>query len=111
MNSYNHFVFGSMGYWFYEYLLGFKNADDSVGYSKINIKPYFDDRIKSANGSYDSKNGKITVSFDHLDDNTIKYSIETRKGVVVFFNFDNQILEKTIIEAGDFILYNFILLK
>ena len=108
MNSYNHFVFGSTGYWFFEYMLGFKNSEFGIGYNKIKISPYFDKRIQSAKGSYDSVSGKISAKFEY-DNDKIKYTISFNKNVVPEFSFNNVVLSNTKTEMGDMVNYEFIL--
>lgn len=65
MVSFNHYSFGSVGKFYYQYILGIQPAEP--GFAKIKIQPHFDDRIGKFSGSY--KN--IRVAYDgkmlHID--------------------------------------------
>ena len=59
MVSFNHYSFGSVGKFYYQYILGIKPA--APGFEKVRIQPYFDERIGSFSGSFHSRNGEIKV--------------------------------------------------
>ncbi len=67
MNSFNHYSFGSCGEWFFEYMLGVKPTE--AGFKKIKVQPYVDKsgKVKKASGSFDSVNGKISVSWQKIE--------------------------------------------
>ena len=58
MVSFNHYSFGSVGKFYYQYILGIQPAEP--GFAKIKIQPHFDDRIGKFSGRY--KN--IHVAYD-----------------------------------------------
>ncbi len=58
MVSFNHYSFGSVGKFYYEYILGIKPIQK--GFSKIRIEPHIDARIGAFSGRYRD----ISVSFD-----------------------------------------------
>ena len=60
MVSFNHYSFGSVGKFYYQYILGIKPA--APGFEKVRIQPYFDKRIGAFSGSFRSRNGEIKVS-------------------------------------------------
>jgi alpha-L-rhamnosidase len=71
MVSFNHYAFGSVGYFYYAYLLGIHA--EAPGFAKLRIQPVIDERIGSVDGSYESgaglirsawkaENGKVEVS-------------------------------------------------
>ncbi|MGI6315370.1 MAG: family 78 glycoside hydrolase catalytic domain [Christensenellales bacterium] len=62
MVSFNHYSFGSVGKFYYQYILGIKPA--VPGFAKVRIRPFIDERIGSFSGSYHSRNGEIKVSCD-----------------------------------------------
>lgn len=62
MVSFNHYSFGSVGKFYYKYILGISPLEP--GYRKIRIAPHIDDRIGSFEGSYESRSGKIFVKYD-----------------------------------------------
>ena len=58
MVSFNHYSFGSVGKFYYQYILGIQPL--TPGFEKIKIQPHIDSRIGSFSGSYRD----ISVSFD-----------------------------------------------
>ena len=58
MVSFNHYSFGSVGKFYYEYILGIKSLEP--GFKNIQIQPHFDKRI----GTFEGKYRDIKVSFD-----------------------------------------------
>lgn len=57
--SNNHFMLGHLMEWFYTGLAGIKQADNSVAYNKIEIKPQPVGDVTSAKASYHSVYGEI----------------------------------------------------
>ena len=74
MVSFNHYSFGSVGEFYYQYILGIKPLEP--GYKKIQIKPIVDKRIGNVSGSYLSKSGLISISYYH-NNNQLIINIET----------------------------------
>ncbi len=93
MVSFNHYSFGAVGEFYYQYILGIKPLEP--GYSKIKIEPYIDKRLGNVSGSYLSRAGLIKVAYEYLENNTIKYSIEVpSKSVIKLPNKEAEIVEK-----------------
>ncbi|HTG56417.1 MAG TPA: alpha-L-rhamnosidase C-terminal domain-containing protein, partial [Niabella sp.] len=62
MNSFNHYSFGSVNEWMFEYMAGIKPA--AAGFKKIIIRPEIaDSSINYVKASYHSINGKIESSW------------------------------------------------
>ena len=61
MVSFNHYSFGSVGKFYYQYILGIKPA--APGFKALRIQPYIDKRIGAFSGSFRSRSGEIRVSF------------------------------------------------
>ena len=59
MNSHNHPMYGAVGYWFYAYLCGVKPLEG--GYSRVEIKPYYPEKLFSAQCALDTGKGQIAV--------------------------------------------------
>ena len=74
MVSFNHYSFGSVGEFYYQYILGIKPLEP--GYKKIQIKPIVDKRIGNVSGSYLSKSGLISINY-YYDNNQLIINIET----------------------------------
>ncbi|KAB1438681.1 alpha-L-rhamnosidase [Candidatus Galacturonibacter soehngenii] len=57
MVSFNHYAFGSVGEFYYQYILGIRPM--LPGYEKLHFEPYTDKRLGHVNGSYMSCKGEI----------------------------------------------------
>ena len=67
MVSFNHYAFGSVGEFYYRYILGIQPLEP--GFSKVRIRPFVDTRLGNVRGSYRSRAGDITVSWQVQDGN------------------------------------------
>lgn len=74
MVSFNHYSFGSVGEFYYRYILGIKPL--KPGFEEISIHPYVDERLGRAKGSYKSVAGKISVSWEIKENETV-FDIDT----------------------------------
>lgn len=61
MVSFNHYAFGSVGEFYYRYILGIRPLES--GFSKVLIKPFMDKRLGAVSGSFQSRNGMIEVDW------------------------------------------------
>jgi hypothetical protein len=61
--SMNHCMLGHIQQWFYCDLLGIRQAEDSVAFRRIIIKPAFDTKVEWAKGHYDAVPGRIGVDW------------------------------------------------
>lgn len=61
MVSFNHYSFGSVGEFYYRYILGIQPLEP--GYAKISLHPFIDRRLGHAQGSYRSQVGEIRVAW------------------------------------------------
>jgi len=75
MNSFNHYSFGAVGAWMYNYSLGITRDEDSPGFKHFILQPEPDTtgKMKYAKGYYDSMYGRIESSWDIIKDNTCNY--------------------------------------
>lgn len=64
MNSRNHFAYGSLGEWFYEYLAGIRRDPGSEGFKHFLIAPLPAGNLQWAEASYHSPYGKIHSRWD-----------------------------------------------
>lgn len=65
--SFNHYAFGCVGDFIYRRVLGIQN--DGIGYNKILFAPEYDCPLISAQGTYQSINGKIEFEWCKNDGN------------------------------------------
>ncbi|PWG80819.1 family 78 glycoside hydrolase catalytic domain [Pararcticibacter amylolyticus] len=63
MNSFNHYAYGAIGDWMYRVMAGIDNAPGEIGYKKIRIRPHPGGGLTWCKASYDSVQGKISVSW------------------------------------------------
>lgn len=74
MVSFNHYSFGSVGEFYYRYILGIQPLEP--GYERIKIRPFVDARLGAAEGSYKSRAGEIRVAW-RVEDGSVKLSVTT----------------------------------
>lgn len=63
MVSFNHYSFGSVGKFYYQYILGITPLEP--GFRKVRIRPRPDPRVGNFSGSYRSRQGTIRVSLQY----------------------------------------------
>ena len=63
MNSHDHPMMGSVGSWFYKYLLGITPDWDRPGFAHFHINPYVPEGLTSAEGSLETVRGTVAVSW------------------------------------------------
>lgn len=63
-SSLNHCMFGHAQEWFQAYLLGIRQAEDSIGFEKLVIAPEVPDGLQEAKGHFDSPRGPIHVAWE-----------------------------------------------
>lgn len=65
MNSFNHYSFGAVGAWMYNYSLGIERDENSPGFQHFVLKPEVDTagNMTYAKGYYDSMYGRIESSW------------------------------------------------
>jgi len=99
MNSHNHPMLATVGSWFYKYLAGIQAKEQSPGFGRFIIKPYFLGKLDFVNASVNTLRGTI-VSKWKRDEETIEME------VTVPFNSEAEVYIPTFIEkSGTFIIY------
>lgn len=69
MNSANHvMLLGDLVIWYYENLAGIRNAEDSVGFRHIEMKPCFPEGLGRVAATYRSVSGVIGSSWERSND-------------------------------------------
>lgn len=66
MVSFNHYAFGSVGEFYYQYILGIR--PEKPGFAKLHFAPYPDERLGGVSGSYLSVEGKIESAWRYEPD-------------------------------------------
>lgn len=74
MNSFNHYSFGAVGSWMYNYSLGIQRDKNAPAFKHFLLKPTVDPsgEMKYAKGYYESLYGRIESSWS-VEDNSIIY--------------------------------------
>lgn len=80
MVSFNHYAFGSVGEFYYQYILGIKPL--VPGYQKVQLKPYVDPRLGKVEGSYLSRAGLIEVSWAYQAE-FIEFQFDTPVAAII----------------------------
>ena len=89
--SHNHPMFGSTVAYFFEYLLGIRQTDDSAGYSTLVIEPHCVSRFGYMKGSIQTPHGIVAVNYEKKN-NSVKFSISIPENTRAEFRFnDNKI--------------------
>lgn len=74
MVSFNHYSFGSVGEFYYRYILGIQPAEP--GFRRVSIAPIVDVRLGSADGAYHSRAGEIKVAWQ-VEGSEVRLQITT----------------------------------
>ena len=89
--SHSHPMFGSTVAYIFEYLLGIKQAQGTVGYTSLVIEPVAINRFKKMKGSIKTLKGDVSVSYKN-DSGVVNFEIVIPEGVKAEFRYS----EKTI---------------
>lgn len=73
MNSFNHYSFGAVASWMYNYSLGIRRDETQPGFKHFFLQPEIDPTggITHAEGYYDSMYGRIESSWRHAKDSAL----------------------------------------
>ena len=102
MNSFNHYAYGSVFDWIFEYVGGISICDGGEGYSHICISPITNRDIGFADVGIKTKYGELSVRWEYTDDK-IKYDIVIPDGVVADVCLTD--IEATLI-GGRYVMYS-----
>ncbi len=97
--SHSHPMFGSTVAYIFEYLLGIKQAENSVGYSSLVIAPQSVDRFTRMKGSMKTPAGNVAVSYEN-NSGKVKFSISIPEGTKAVFRFGDKDFELSQGENG-----------
>lgn len=82
MVSFNHYAFGSVGEFYYQYILGIKPL--LPGYKKVRIYPIVDERMGRVSGSYESRVGTINVAWEFVSQSSENHLLQSNERIVRF---------------------------
>ncbi|MGS0972426.1 MAG: family 78 glycoside hydrolase catalytic domain [Candidatus Izemoplasmataceae bacterium] len=96
MVSFNHYAFGSIGRFYYQYILGIQAIEP--GYQKIKIRPYIDDRLRAVSGSYESVQGLIEVSWRIIDGAyELNVTVPTSATIILLSGEEHEVIAGTYV--------------
>lgn len=97
MNSFNHYAYGSVFDWIFEYVGGISIPDGGEGYSRVCISPVPNKALRFADVGINTKQGELGVRWEYLNDQ-IKYDITIPQGVVATLDLPD--LHMTLCEGS-----------
>jgi alpha-L-rhamnosidase len=74
MNSFNHYAYGAIGEWLYQYVAGLNIDEQNPGYKHIIFTPHIGGGLTNAKVEFNSLYGKITSGWK-LEQNSFVYEI------------------------------------
>ncbi|MBE6561974.1 MAG: alfa-L-rhamnosidase [Ruminococcaceae bacterium] len=81
MNSFNHYAYGAVADWVYEYAAGIRPLQ--AGFAKIAVDPHPDRRLGSLHVRFASASGDIAVKWAYDDEGICRVRIETAMPAVI----------------------------
>jgi alpha-L-rhamnosidase len=98
MNSHNHPMMGSVGSWFYKYILGIIPDFDYPGFEQFSIKPFIISDLDFAEGEFNTIKGKIKTAWRKQGNTlTMAITIPENSTAVVYVPTKNV---KSVTENG-----------
>lgn len=98
MNSLNHYAYGSILGWMYQYGAGICPKD--AGWSTFHLAPQPDRRLGELHCEYRSNSGKITSEWKYQEDGTIVYKFTVPFGTKAVLQLTGE--EAVELEAGEY---------
>ncbi len=92
--SHNHPMFGAVVAYIFEYLLGIKQQENTVGYTSLSIEPKAVSKFGRMSGSISTPNGTVAVSYIKKS-HCIEFKIQIPKGIKAIFRYSGQEFELT----------------
>lgn len=90
--SHSHPMFGSTVAYIFEYLLGIKQAENTVGYTSLVIAPQCVDRFGRMSGSITTPNGAVAVKYENTY-GTVNFKITIPKNTKAMFKYSGKSFE------------------
>lgn len=100
MNSFNHYSFGAVGAWMYNYSLGIQRDGENPGFKSFILQPTPDpDGVMTwAKGHYDSVYGRICSQWEQKDNRvTYKFTVPANTTAILYIPASS---EEGITESG-----------
>ena len=98
MNSFNHYAYGSVFDWIFEYAGGISIPDGGEGYSRVRIAPVPDKRLGFVDIGIQTKYGELSVYWVY-EGNSVNYKITVPDGITAEIDIDGRI---KLLEGGEY---------
>lgn len=76
MNSLNHYSYGAVASWMYEFMCGIRIDENKPGFENVILAPIPDKRIKWAQATVDTKYGTVRSKWFYDDNENIHYEFD-----------------------------------
>ncbi|MBE7025325.1 MAG: alpha-L-rhamnosidase [Ruminococcaceae bacterium] len=93
MNSFNHYSFGAVAQWMYEYMTGLTPLEP--GFTRFAVCPHMDARVPQVKTTYKSISGEIRIAYDV---NAGKFDIVVPEGTTALVTLEGR---TTTLSAGE----------
>ena len=101
MNSFNHYAYGCVFDWIFEYVGGISICEGGEGYKKVRIAPVPDRRLGFADVGIETRRGELSVKWKYSGDEVI-YDVNIPQGTVAKICIDGNDLT---VEQGTYRFY------
>ncbi|MFY0674663.1 MAG: family 78 glycoside hydrolase catalytic domain [Bacteroidia bacterium] len=109
VNSFNHYAYGSVGYWLYAHMGGIQLKMEG-GIQKLTLAPEIDSRIGFANTSYDGINGKIISNWQIEEEGLIyEFTIPANTNAKIVIPKGYYYESLVGVEKGEEVPFNFVI--
>jgi alpha-L-rhamnosidase len=102
MNSFNHYAYGSVFDWIFEYVGGISVNDGGEGYTRVTIAPIPNKALGFADIGIKIRGGELSVRWEYENEH-IKYEIQVPEGTVADIRIPG--VSKTV-SSGKYIYYS-----
>ena len=93
MNSFNHYIYGSVADWVYGVACGIQTVEEKPGFEEILIEPHPTDKLEHLSASIETPRGIVSSKWYHKD-GKIRYEITTPVKTTVIIDGKSHIVEK-----------------
>ncbi len=99
MNSFNHYAYGSVYDWIFNFSVGISPRSDAPGYQAIDLAPHPDKRLGFVDGGIKTSFGVIRSSW-YYKGNDIYYEFDIPQGTTAYLTLSNG--EQETLHAGSY---------
>ena len=88
MNSFNHYAYGSVYDWIFNYAVGISPRADEPGYRAIDLAPHPDRRLGFVNAGIETAQGMVRAAWYYKGDE-VYYEFDVPQGAVAYLTLPN----------------------